>query len=201
MFWRQWIILRGGSSCFWSVFPNTGSFGVTRCNVSGRIWEFSSLGLQCALNARGLSGCGTDPDTFFYILNTTALPGSAMLVTAVHRSFLYNEHNWDLGRRGLNSILGDLCWELKQLQCGAWLMQWVSCGDDCPFSWLCLWFIPISTQWDSVTKGTSFWVPFASVSSMGSAFQASACKLCSYILSLIVLWLSNNMFYLTLWCS
>lgn len=39
----------------------------------------------------------------------------------LHKSILCSEHNWDLGGRGLNSIPGDLCWELKQVQCGTWL--------------------------------------------------------------------------------
>lgn len=39
---------------------------------------------------------------------------------------------------------------------------------------------PLIPQWDSVNKGTSLWVPFASVLSMGSAPRASTCKLSSY---------------------
>lgn len=75
-------------------------------------------------------------------------------------------------------------------------MRWVSWGDGCPFSWLCLWFIPHSpVGLGDVSKGTSLWVPFASVSSMGSAPRASACKLSSYI---CCLWLFYDSQYILL---
>lgn len=38
-------------------------------------------------------------------------------------------------------------------------------------------------EWNSVSKGTSFWIPFALVSGTGSA---SVCKLTSYKLPVII---------------
>lgn len=59
----------------------------------GELGEFSSLGLQGPVNARGLGDCRTDLVTFLCIPNITALSGSAMLVTAPHKDVLCNGHN------------------------------------------------------------------------------------------------------------
>lgn len=120
--------------------------------------------------------------------------------TALQKGGLCCGHNSNLGGRELSSTLRDLCWELKQVQYRTLVACSVSWGDGCHCSSLCLWFLPPNPSGTGVSKGTSLWVPFASVSCTEAAPQASICKLSSYKLPLIIFWVSN-MFYLFSWHS
>lgn len=139
----------------------------------------------------GLGGCRTDPVTSLCIPNITALPGCAMLVTALNKSVLCNDTTEVYGK-GLNSILRDLCWELKQVQ---WIMCWLSWGDGCLFSWL--WFIPHSPvgqcQQRDLTLGAFCFSRKHGICSLSFCLQAI------FIYAVFDCFMTlNNMFYLAL---
>lgn len=147
--------------------------------------NFNSLGLQCAGCNRGLGGAGQIQQLF--VVCPTAQPCLAVscwCCPAERCSVQWARLRFRRERAKQHpqrSVLGNEAGAVRDFgrvfgKLGRWLPPQLT---------LSL-VPPPHTPADSVSKGTSLWVPFASVSGTGSAPQASVCKLSSYKLPFII---------------